>query len=220
MGARFSDGLRLDWKRRFAVGMLMLGVSLCYLPLNYILDGGTTVEIWLDQYVPFWSVWIVPYLLAIVWWFVAGIWAFLAMEDSLYLAFAASWLIAGLIGFSIFVLQPTYMVRPSLTGSGWAEAVVAYVYANDKTYNAFPSMHLWTTVTITLYWNRWKPKWRIWMWAATIVVALSTVFSGQHWILDVVGGTLLAFLCYHFGPALMAWVLPGRRRHVSVEAGK
>ncbi len=209
MGERFFADVRLTWRQRALITALLLGVSLCYLPLNRLMTGGTTVEIWLDHLVPFWPIWIVPYLLAIVWWIVAGVWAFCSMRDALYLAFTSSWVLACLIGFCIFIFYPTYMVRPSLSGDGWAETIVRYVYEQDRTYNAFPSMHLWVTVTITLYWSYWKPQWRIWMWGATIVVALSTVLAGQHWIMDVVGGTFLAIVCYYLGPAVAALVLPG-----------
>jgi membrane-associated phospholipid phosphatase len=208
MGERFFVGARLDLRQRMLITVILLMVSLGYLPLNRLMTGGTTVEIWLDRLVPFWPAWIIPYLLAIVWWIVAGIWAFWSMRDTLYLAFASSWILACLIGFCIFIFYPTYMIRPSFSGDGWAEAIVRYVYEHDRTYNAFPSMHLWITVTITLYWSYWKPKWRVWMWGATIVVALSTVLSGQHWVMDVVGGTFLALACYYLGPAVAALVLP------------
>jgi membrane-associated phospholipid phosphatase len=212
MGECFFINLRLDRRQRVFITVVLLAVSLCYLPLNRLMTGGTTVEIWLDRLVPFWPIWIVPYLLAIVWWIVAGVWAFWSMRDTLYLAFASSWVLSCLIGFCIFIFYPTYMIRPSLTGDGWAETIVRWVYEHDRTYNAFPSMHLWITVTITLYWSYWKPRWRIWMWGATIIVALSTVLSGQHWIMDVVGGTFLAIVSYYLGPAVVACVLPGRLR--------
>jgi membrane-associated phospholipid phosphatase len=213
------DSIRLDFKQRLLLAVVLLIVSVVYLPLNRVMQGGTTVEIWLDQYVPLWPIWMVPYLLAIVWWFVAGTWAFLAMEDRLFVAFVSSWILACLIGYCFFILYPTYMVRPAVTTDGWAASLVQHVYTNDRTYNAFPSMHLWVSVTITLYMGRWKPKWRVLLWAATIVVALSTLFTGQHWILDVVGGTLLAVLCYYLGPAIAAWVI-ARRSHRSPAIGR
>ncbi len=212
MGERYFAGVRLDLRQRILITAMLLFVSLGYLPLNRLMTGGTTVEIWLDRFVPFSPVWIVPYLLAIVWWVVAGLWAFWSMEDGLYLAFVSSWVLACLIGFGIFICYPTYMVRPAISGDSWAEVIVRYIYEHDRTYNAFPSMHLWVTVTIALYWSYWKPKWRAWIWIATIIVASSTVLSGQHWIMDVVGGTLLAVVCYYLGPMTAALVLPAIRR--------
>jgi membrane-associated phospholipid phosphatase len=207
MNRRFFSEVRLGLRHRIGLGATMLLVSLCYLPLNRLMSGGTTVEIWLDSYVPFWAIWIVPYLLTLVCWVAAGIWAFWVMDDPLYLAFVSSWVLACLIGFAVFLFYPTYMVRPELIGAGWADDIVRYVYTNDRTYNAFPSMHVWATVTFTLYLSQWHPKWRALFLAVTIVVALSTVFSGQHWIMDVVGGTVLAVVSYYLGPRVVTWLL-------------
>lgn len=213
-------GTYLSLVQRFSLAAVMLVVSLGYLPINRLMSGGVTVEIWLDSHVPLWSIWIVPYLLTLVWWIVAGVWALWSMDDRLYVAFVCSWVLACIIGFSVFVLYPTYMVRPQVVGDGWADRIVRYVYANDHTYNAFPSMHLWVTVTIALYWSRWKPKWRGMLVTATIVVAFSTVLSGQHWIMDVVGGTILALVCYPLGGRLAAALLGATRQASLDEAAR
>lgn len=219
MGRHLVSGVNLGVTQRIAVGVAMLVVSLGYLPLNRFMSGGVTVETWLDSYVPLWSIWIVPYLLTLAWWVVAGVWALWTMDDGLYVALVCSWILACLIGFGVFALYPTYMVRPEISGDGWADQVVRYVYNNDHTYNAFPSMHVWATVTIALYWSVWKPKWRGWLVAATIVVAFSTVFSGQHWIMDVVGGTLLALVCYPLGRRLAVPLLTVLRQASAARAG-
>jgi membrane-associated phospholipid phosphatase len=182
--------------------LTLLAVLSLYLAINRLMSwqgDGTTVEIWLDQYVPFWPIWGVPYVLSIIWWGVAALWAYLKMEDSLYVAFITGWISACLIGYAIFIFYPNYMVRPQVTGTGWAEELIRFIYANDRTYNAFPSQHLWDTVIITLIWSRWKPKWRWLLWSLTLIVAMSTLFTGQHWIMDVIGGTLLAVGGYFIG---------------------
>jgi membrane-associated phospholipid phosphatase len=182
--------------------LTLLAVLSLYLVINRLmnwLDNGTTVEIWLDQYVPFWPIWALPYVLSILWWGVAALWAYLKMEDSLYVAFIIGWISACLIGYAIFIFYPNYMIRPQVTGTGWAEWLIRFIYANDRTYNAFPSQHLWDTVIISLIWSRWKPKWRWPLWGFTLIVAMSTLFTGQHWIMDVIGGTLLAVVGYFIG---------------------
>ncbi|MEJ2554703.1 MAG: phosphatase PAP2 family protein [Anaerolineae bacterium] len=182
--------------------LTLLTVLSLYLVINRLMSwqgDGTTVEIWLDRYVPFWPIWSVPYVLSILWWGVAALWAYLKMEDSLYVAFITGWISACLIGYAIFIFYPNYMVRPQVTGTGWAEGLIRFIYTNDRTYNAFPSQHLWDTVIITLIWSRWKPKWRWLLWGLTLIVAMSTLFTGQHWIMDVIGGTLLAMVGYFIG---------------------
>jgi membrane-associated phospholipid phosphatase len=199
--------------QRLVLVIILLAVLLCYLIINRLmghLGGGTTLEIWLDQYVPFWPSWVVPYILSIVWWGVAILWAYLKMEDSLYIAFIVGWVCACLIGYSIFIFYPNYMARPEVTGTGWADWLIRFIYANDRAYNAFPSQHLWDTVIITLIWSRWKPTWRWLLWGFTVIVALSTLFTGQHWIMDVFGGILLAVLGYFVGLAVAGRLWPTR----------
>jgi len=190
---------------------LCLASGLVYLPLNRLMDGGTTVEIALDQYVPLWPVWVVPYVGALAWWLIAGLWAGLRMDIRLLRLFAVRWIIACLVGYSAFVFFPTYMVRPPIEGDDWATRLLAYIYANDHTYNAFPSMHLWVTTTISLTWSEWKPRQRWLWWSIVVVVALSTVFTGQHWILDPIGGVVLALISYFLGSRLLAGLGVGRQ---------
>ena len=198
--------------QRRTLFIVLLVVLSFYLLINRLVSGGTTVDIWLDRYVPLWPIWIVPYLLSIPWWLVAALWAYLKMEDSLFVAFVVGWLSACLIGYTIFICYPTYMVRPEVTATGWAAWLIQFTYYSDRAYNAFPSQHLWDTVIITLTWSRWKPRWRWPLWGVTIIVALSTLFTKQHWIMDVVGGTALAVLGYYLGLAVAARLTPVPRR--------
>ncbi len=208
MSHNFPPETYLTSAQRRTLFIILLVVLSFYLPINRLARGGTTVDIWLDQYVPFWPIWIVPYLLSIPWWLLSALWAYLKMEDALFVAFVSAWISACLIGYAIFIFYPTYMVRPETTGTGWAEWLIRFTYTNDRTYNAFPSQHLWDTVTVTLAWSRWKPKWRWPLWGLTVIVALSTLFTGQHWIMDVVGGTVLAVITYFIGLAIAARMSP------------
>ena len=189
--------------RRRLLALLAVLVALTYLPLNRMMFGGITVEIPLDRLIPFYPVWMVPYLLSIAWWVFALVWAYVALDDALFVRFVTGWFIACAIGFSFFFFFPTYMVRPVVTGDDWASALVRHIYTNDRTYNAFPSMHLWTTTLITLVMSRWKQTWKWPLWGLTAIVGLSTLFSGQHWILDVFGGIGLALASYYLAPVLL-----------------
>jgi membrane-associated phospholipid phosphatase len=50
-----------------------------------------------------------------------------------------------------------------------------------------------------LFWSHWFPKWR-WPLAATVVVVtLATLFTGQHYLPDPIGGLALAWFGYRIG---------------------
>lgn len=67
------------------------------------------------------------------------------------------------------------------------------------THAALPSAHNFIIMLLCGSAMRWKPRLR-WLWISIIVIlALSTLFTGQHYILDVVAGLLLGWVGVCFG---------------------
>lgn len=84
------------------------------------------------------------------------------------------------------------MERPAVTGLDWASTLLRFLYANDRANNAFPSGHMYFAVLLAYFVTRWKPRL---LWFAALLVILvvgSTLFTGQHYVLDLVGGALFA----------------------------
>ena len=179
------------WKRLSLLAILFAAQSL-YFPINRLMDGGTIFKTTLDQYIPLWAIWVVPYLLYLPFWMTAFIWAAFKMETRMFKRFFASALAATLIGIAIFLLFPTYIERPVLVGEDWATNLLRFVYGNDDVYNAFPSGHVYLTTVISIFWIEWYPRQRL-LWLAVIAsVLLSTLFTHQHYLPDLIGGLALA----------------------------
>ena len=69
----------------------------------------------------------------------------------------------------------------------------------DRANNAFPSGHTYNTILIALFWWRWRPRQRL-LWAAvSLVVLLSTLYTRQHNIPDLIGGVAFACTGYAVG---------------------
>jgi membrane-associated phospholipid phosphatase len=185
--------------KRFLVMMSVGAVQLLYLPINRTMQGGVMLKTPLDEYIPLLPVWVAPYALAWVWWLGCAAWAVWKMDERLYRAFLASALFVIIGGVAWFLLYPTYIQRPALTGSDWTAQWLRFIYAHDDVYNAFPSGHVYLTTLIALYWARWYPAQRGWWIATVVVVALSTLFTRQHYLLDPFGGVALAWAGYRFG---------------------
>jgi membrane-associated phospholipid phosphatase len=66
-------------------------------------------------------------------------------------------------------------------------------------YDAFPSGHVYITTLLVLFLARWYPRHRLLWVLILVIVSFSTLFTGQHYILDVLGGYLTALAGYHFG---------------------
>jgi membrane-associated phospholipid phosphatase len=200
---------------RFRITGLIAIVSLqaLYFPLNRSIQGGYLPRIPWDDLVPFWPAWSLPYLLSIFWWFACYIWATFKMDASKYRQFLVSTVFMLLSSYVVFILVPTYVERPSADGTGWQYDLIRHIFANDRVNNAFPSGHTYNTVLITLFWWNWYPSLR-WLWALiTIIVIFSTLFTGQHNLVDPLGGILWAWGGYHFGNW---WVARKKMSEVSV----
>jgi membrane-associated phospholipid phosphatase len=184
--------------------LALLFVQSLYLPINRSVQGGLILDTPLDAFFPLWPIWVIPYLLSLGWWLACYIWAACRMNDNLYRAFIISFVTVMLASYVVYILLPTYVIRPSLHGEDLFTRIVAMLYENDRVNNAFPSGHTYNTVLIALFWSRWFPRqWWLW-WAISLVVLLSTLYTRQHNLPDLVGGIVFAWLGYRFGLWLVA----------------
>lgn len=170
-----------------------------YFPINRLMKGGIVLSIPGDDFVPFWPAWMVPYLSSIIWWEASFIWAAWRMDDVRYRALVTGTITVMLVSYLIYVFYPTYVERPTLEGDSWQVALTRSVYRYDLLNNAFPSGHTYFTLLIVFFWWDWHPQLR-WLWSTiAIVVILSTLFTGQHNLLDPIGGLVWAWGGYRFG---------------------
>lgn len=170
-----------------------------YFPINRLMKGGVVLRIPWDDFVPFWPIWMVPYLLSIVWWQVSFIWAAWRMDDARYQALVVGTISVMLVSYLVYVFYPTYVERPVLEGDSWQVALTRFVYRHDRLHNAFPSGHTYFSLLIAFFWWDWQPQ-LCWLWGAiAVIVVLSTLFTGQHHLLDPVGGLVWAWGGYRFG---------------------
>ena len=105
-----------------------------------------------------------------------------------------------LVSYAIYLVYPTYVHRPPLPERrSWQIDLVRLIYRLDRPYNAFPSGHTYNTVLIALFWCHWQPQQcRLWI-GMTVVILLSTLFTRQHNLPDLISGIALAAMGYRFG---------------------
>jgi len=176
--------------------LVPFSIQLLYLPINRLASGGIKPEIPLDQLTPLLPVWAVPYLLAIPLWIISFLWAGLAMEDRLFMTLVISSTTAMFIGITSFIVFPTFVERPVVTGSDWASELLRWIYANDGVHNAVPSGHAYISTILALVWHRWKPN-LSWLWGSILIVILfSTLFTQQHYLIDLIAGVSLGAAVY------------------------
>lgn len=181
---------------RLLLLLLIMVVQMLYFPVNRMADNGTVIKTALDDRIPLMPIWAVPYLIGLIWWVASYVWAALKMEAGLYKQFVFALTAVMMVSYIIYLLYPTYMVRPALEGQGWEMDLMRFIYGNDRVYNAFPSGHTYISFLILLFWWQWIPRRRP-VWAViSLTVILSTLFTKQHHLPDLVGGMALAILGY------------------------
>ncbi len=179
--------------------ILIVSVTSLYFPLNRKLTGGFNLSTRFDAWIPLWPVWVVPYLLCLPVWIAGLIWAVLKMDEELFRSFASACLFVQVSAMLSFYFFPTYVKRPVLTAGNWATQILQMVYRNDGDYNAFPSGHVYQTALICLFYNQLYPNHSgVWI-GIMVIVALSTLFTRQHYLVDPLGGLAIAWLGYRLG---------------------
>lgn len=117
------------------------------------------------------------------------------VEKELFWRFVVSSTLAALIAWSFVLLLPISFDRPdpALIDSDLYRRIYTFVHAADPSHITFPSLHVAVTwICNFLLWGRPGRRWRF---ALGIAISLSTLFTKQHLISDVIGGIALAWFC-------------------------
>ncbi len=106
------------------------------------------------------------------------------------------------VSFAIFLAYPTYVRRPltdpvnyPLLGDGLTALLFQQMVAIDSPpANAAPSLHVSLSCLLAWALAYDRPRWWPAALVAAVVVWLSTLYTGQHHLVDVATGVLLASL--------------------------
>jgi len=139
---------------------------------------------------PFVGAFVIPYLSAYALPFIA---AFAIRGRAAYRRFAA--VVAGTIAFSAacFMLWPLTITRPEIGLASFSDRLLGALYAADRPTNLFPSLHVSLSFLFALAVGHARPRLRPWMIAWAALIAVSTLFTRQHYLVDVVAGVAVAW---------------------------
>lgn len=155
----------------------------------------------LDAKIPFCAPFLLVYFGCYLFWAVNYILIARQDREAVYRFFTGDFL-SRCICFVIFLVYPTTNVRPVIPDKGFWNRAVLWLYSIDAADNLFPSIHCLVSWFCYLGIRHQKeiPVWykKISFFFAILVFA-STLFLKQHVILDVVGGVLLAEVCFYIG---------------------
>jgi membrane-associated phospholipid phosphatase len=105
------------------------------------------------------------------------------------LAYLAVWITA----YACFLAYPTVAPRPaSVVGSGFVVWGLRFLYAADPPFNCFPSLHVAHSFVSALTCHLVNRGLGAAAVACAALVGAATLFTKQHYVLDVLAGVLLA----------------------------
>jgi len=109
------------------------------------------------------------------------------------LAYLTVWITA----YVCFLMYPTMASRPvKVIGEGFVAWGLRFLYSADPPYNCFPSLHVAHSFVSALACYRVHRGVGITATLCAGLVGISTLFTKQHYILDVAAGIFLACVAY------------------------
>ncbi|GAB4460257.1 MAG: hypothetical protein Kow0070_16210 [Anaerolineales bacterium] len=180
---------------------LLLGAILIqaiYTPTSLLMKGGIAPKLPIDVF-PLWTVWVIPYVLCYPLWIIALAGLVWRADDERFSHAIAALYFTCSVGVSIYLLFPTYVELPELHSSDILSNLLRAIQIAGGDHDALPSAHIYITTLLALLYAAWHPR-HGWLWAVIVViVSLSTLFTHQHYVADVLAGYLSGWLGYRFG---------------------
>ena len=99
------------------------------------------------------------------------------------------------VSLTVFAIYPTEISRPALVpGDGFAAWGLRMLYQADPPHNCFPSLHVAHSFTSALICRKVSHRLGNFALICAALVALSTLYTRQHQIADLITGAALAWL--------------------------
>jgi membrane-associated phospholipid phosphatase len=167
-----------------------------YMVIAVLMTGRTlfTPELTLDRAVPLQPAWVLVYLSQ---WVFSFLPVFVVRGHELRRRAVFAYLTIVIVAYVGFLLYPTVGPRPAeVAGNGFFAWTLRELYGFDPPYNCFPSLHVAYSFLAALTSYRVHRGLGIasLLWAA--LVGVSTLYTKQHYIVDVIAGMLIAYAAY------------------------
>lgn len=149
-------------------------------------------ELGLDRLIPVVPTWALVY--GALYLFLILLPVFVLQNRDLIDLTVRAYLSVWLLSFVVFILYPTEAPRPEeIEGTGFAAWGLRFLYDADPPYNCFPSLHVAHSFVSALACTRVHLLLGRFAMLCATLVAISTLFIKQHFVADVLVGSLLAF---------------------------
>ncbi len=180
---------------------LVASVFVSLLPMYFVIAELTqrrftyVPEVALDRAVSVQPAWMLVYGSLYV--FIGFLPVVVVRQRELFRRALQGYLMVMLVSFAGFLLYPTAAPRPAeVLGDGFSSWSLRLAYDLDPPYNCFPSLHVaWAFISaLTCYRVHPGVGAAAALWAT--LIGVSTLYTKQHYAVDVIAGALAAGLAY------------------------
>jgi membrane-associated phospholipid phosphatase len=152
-------------------------------------------ELALDRVVPLQPAWALVY--GSLYLFLIILPVFVVRQEEHIRRTVSAYLLVWIAAYICFLVYPTVAPRPTkVIGQGFVIWGLQLLYSADPPYNCFPSLHVAHAFVSALTCYRVHRELGIATVLCASLVAVSTLYSKQHYILDVIAGIFLASVAY------------------------
>ena len=145
----------------------------------------------LDASIPLVPAWSLVY--GALYAFLIALPVFIVREEELLRRTVRAYLAVWITAYACFLAYPTVAPRPDvITQQGFGAWGLGLLYGMDPPYNCFPSLHVAHSFVSALTCVRIHRRVGTVAIVFAALVSLSTVFTKQHYVLDVIAGVLMA----------------------------
>ena len=153
----------------------------------------------IDTKIPF-NIWfMIPYCLWYILIFIVPYFLYKKDKDN-FIRYIYSYMICTLIANIIFIVYPTTVARPEITGKGILEFITSFIFKIDNPpMNCFPSLHCAMSMLFILFIleiKNVKKNVKITITLISILIMISTLYTKQHVFIDLISGVILAIITY------------------------
>lgn len=152
-------------------------------------------EIALDRAIPLVAAWALVY--GALYLFLIALPVFVVRQQDHIRRTVFAYLSIWITAYVCFLLYPTMASRPAhVSGSGFTAWGLRFLYDADPPFNCFPSLHVAHSFVSALTAYRVNRRLGIASLVCATLVGVSTLYTKQHYIADVIAGILLACIAY------------------------
>ena len=152
-------------------------------------------EVALDRVIPLQPAWALIY--GSLYLFLIALPVFVVRQKEQIRRTVLAYLTVWMTAFVCFLLYPTRAPRPAeVIGEGFGVWGLRLLYGMDPPYNCFPSIHVAHSFVSALACYRVHRRVGIGAGLCAALIGVSTLYTKQHYVLDVVAGIFLACVAY------------------------